>query len=159
MTTNDAIKNTCSDLYNPDGSFNFTVSWTWFPCLKTEKCIHIDSRCDGHPHFDCIYEKDGLMVAEDEENCFDEYKRKGYIAESALFVCDSPIHNSTSPPVYADYVWNWSDNTLSFNVTVIPGGTIVQIETTRCDGVLECGNGGDEDNCGSPTFFTFPIGK
>ena len=47
-----------------------TVDWEWFHCTQTKKCIHINNRCDFHPHPDCIYEtEDGLMISEDEEDC------------------------------------------------------------------------------------------
>ena len=68
----------------------------WFPCHKNSKCIHSNSRCDLHPHPDCIYENEGQMVAEDEEGCFDEYKSKGLVPKSANLECQSPMHNSGS---------------------------------------------------------------
>ena len=54
------------------------VTWDWFPCYKTGKCVHIKSRCDLHPHPQCIYFKKetGEMVAEDEEGCLPTYKAK-----------------------------------------------------------------------------------
>ena len=52
------------------------VDWKWFACTKTEKCIHQQNQCNSFPHPDCIYEKDGMMIAEDEENCS---IRKSYI--------------------------------------------------------------------------------
>ena len=78
------------------------VSWTWFHCKATQRCIHSSHRCDLHPHPDCIYEKDGVRLAEDEEGCFDEYKRKGLIQESANFVCHSQFHNQQSQPVHSN---------------------------------------------------------
>ena len=38
-------------------------------------------------------------MAEDEENCFDEYKWKGLVARSANLICQSPIHNIESPTI------------------------------------------------------------
>ena len=55
------------------------AEWTWFACTKTRKCIHIRSRCDQHPHPSCVYEKDGMKFAEDEDNCTSEYKEKGFV--------------------------------------------------------------------------------
>ena len=75
------------------------VDWTWFHCKETQRCIHNSHRCNLHPHPDCIYEKDGVRVAEDEEGCFDEYKRKGLIQESANFICKSQIHNEQTKAV------------------------------------------------------------
>ena len=100
-------------------------SWQWFHCRNTQKCIHIDSRCDMHPNPECIYEKGGIRVAEDEEGCFDEYKRKGLVAKSAKMICSSPDHNNMSPIVTSN---NFNGVQYYFNVTVIPSGTTVQIQ-------------------------------
>ena len=70
------------------------VKWKWFKCINKRKCIHPNSRCDLHPHPDCIYEKNGHFVAEDEEDCLDEYKSKGLVTKSANFECTSAVHNS-----------------------------------------------------------------
>ena len=75
------------------------VGWTWFYCKETQRCIHNSHRCNLHPHPDCIYEKDSMRVAEDEEGCFSEYKRKGLIEDSANLVCQSQFHNHQSEPV------------------------------------------------------------
>jgi hypothetical protein len=81
------------------------LSWKWFSCYKTGKCIHAHSRCDLHPHPDCIYKNEaGQMVAEDEEGCFDEYKYKGLVPKSANFECQSAIHNSGTIAIQADIV-------------------------------------------------------
>ena len=41
-------------------------------------------RCDLRPHPKCIYKNDkGDMLAEDEEGCEEEYKKKGLIPQSA----------------------------------------------------------------------------
>ena len=77
-------------------------NWEWFLCMNTQKCIHIDNRCDLHPHSECIYEKDGVMVAEDEEGCSDEYNRKGLVAKTANVICFSPDHNTMSPAVISN---------------------------------------------------------
>ena len=72
-------------------------NWNWFTCHETRKCIHPNSRCDLHPHPDCIYEnEDGQIVAEDEEGCFEKYKSKGLVPKSANLECQSAIHNSDS---------------------------------------------------------------
>jgi hypothetical protein len=52
---------------------------------------------------------------------------------------------------------NWGQ--YEVNVTVIPDGVVVQILGTRCDGVIECWNGEDEEMCGFNTFVTFGAGK
>ena len=80
------------------------VDWTWFNCKATQRCIHNSHRCNLHPHPDCIYEKDGMRVAEDEEGCLTEYKRKGLIQKSANFVCQSRIHNNQSKAIFSTVV-------------------------------------------------------
>ena len=94
-----------------------------------------------------------MLVAEDEEGCFDEYKRKGLIANSANFVCQSLSHNIEVPPILSDV------STDEFNVIVIPGGTRVDILATRCNGVSECWNNEDEESCGLGQWGTTSIGN
>ena len=132
MTVTDASNSTCSDIYTHPILGEFPVDWTWFKCLMTRKCIHIDSRCDLHPNPECIYEKNGIMVAEDEEGCLDEYKSKGLVARSANLICQSPFHNSLTPAIFSDIYNDGFDHP----VTVIPSETIVQILSTRCDGFI-----------------------
>ena len=157
---NDASNITCDDIdiYLPDRGPYITVDWTWFSCLKTRKCIHINSRCDLHPHPDCIYEKDGLLVAEDEEDCFEEYKKKGMVPKSANLICQSPSHNSMSPAILST-VFNFTTNEYMFNVSIISKGTMVNTMGTRCDGKFDCWNNVDEYKCGYTTFEYFLIGK
>ena len=52
-----------------------------------------------HPNPECIYEKDGVMMSDDEEDCLEEYKLKGLIKQSAAFGCPSLDHNKISPAV------------------------------------------------------------
>ena len=156
MTVTDASNSTCSDIYTHPFLGEFSVDWTWFKCLKRRKCIHIDSRCDLHPNPECIYEKNGIMVAEDEEGCLDEYKSKGLVARSANLICQSPFHNSLTPAIFSNVynIHSYEDE----NVTVIPSGTIVQIVSTRCDGFYECFNNEDEYKCGEGEIETTTIG-
>ena len=156
MTVTDASNSTCSDIYTDPVDGVVSVDWTWFKCLKTRKCIHIDSRCDLHPNPECIYEKNGIMVAEDEEECLDEYKRKGLLARSASLKCQSPYHNSLTPAIFS-YVFD-SNSWNILNMTVIPSGTIVQIVSTRCDGYYECFNNEDEYKCGEGDIEITTIG-
>ena len=86
------------------------VDWTWFHCKATQRCIHNSHRCNLHPHPDCIYEKNGVKVAEDEEGCFTEYKRKGLIQNSANFICQSKVHNKESEAVLST-VANFGEST------------------------------------------------
>ena len=45
------------------------------------------------------------------------------------------------------------------NLTVIPQGVIVRILGTRCDGVPDCWNKIDENNCGFSQLITALIGN
>ena len=155
MIATDALNLTCGDIYTLPIWGNFSVDWTWFHCLKTRKCIHIDNRCDLHPNPECIYEKNGVMVAEDEEGCFEEYKRKGLLAKSANLICQSLYHNVLTPAI------SWINQTFTgslLNVTVIPSGTMVEIVATRCDGLYECSNNEDEYKCQQGEIETVSIG-
>ena len=134
------------------------TDWKWFHCRYSQKCIHIDTRCDMHPNPACIYEKDGILVAEDEEGCFDEYKRKGLVSKSAKIICSSPDHNIMSPAVLST-VYDWDNWDYNNNVTVIPSGTTVEIQGVRCDGVSNCWDGCDELFCGFNASYTAGIGK
>ena len=102
-------------------------------------------------------------MAEDEEDCFDDYKWKGLVAKSANLVCQSPNHNVMSPSIqslaFNFTAWNISYANEYYNFTVIPSGIIVKILASYCDGVPECWNGKDEDNCGSTMIKTVSIGK
>ena len=115
-----------------------------------------------HPHTECIYEKDGVMMSEDEEDCIEEYKLKGLIKKSAKFECLSLEHNKMSPAilstVYNFSLGNWGDSLYEYDVTVIPDGVTVLMQGTRCDGILDCWNGEDENLCGFNTFVTFGAG-
>ena len=110
-----------------------------------------------HPNPECIYEKNGVLVSEDEEDCFEEYKLKGLIKESASFECTSPDHNKMSPAIISTvYIGGY---VYEQNVTVIPDGVVVNILGTRCDGKIDCWNGEDEYMCGFNTFVTFGAGN
>ena len=106
MTVNDDSNETsCSDKYSYFDSAKFekitvSVTWKWFECRKTQKCVHQNTHCDLHPHPACIYKNAmGERVAEDEENCLSEYKRKGLVGRSASFKCTSPIHHKNSQTI------------------------------------------------------------
>ena len=134
------------------------VTWEWFHCKRAQKCIHANTRCDMHPNPECIYEIDGVMMSEDEEGCFEEYKLKGLIKQSATFECPSLDHNKMSPAILSS-IYNTTIHRYEFNVTVIPDGVIVVIKGTRCDGTIDCWNGEDENMCGFNTFVTFGAGN
>ena len=51
---------TCGNIYVTPWT-EYTVDWEWFACKKAQKCIHINNRCDLHPHPDCLYEKVELV--------------------------------------------------------------------------------------------------
>ena len=114
-----------------------------------------------HPSPECMYEKEGVMVSEDEEGCFEEYKLKGLIKKSAAYECPSLDHNKMSPAILST-VYNFSIGNYGkyeYNVTVIPAGLVVNILGTRCDEKIDCWNGEDENMCGFNTFVTFGAGN
>ena len=46
------------------------------------------------------------------------------------------------------------------NVTIISGGTIVNIFSTRCDKITECWGNADENNCGGFSgYINFTMGN
>ena len=77
--------NECGETYHYTDFYgrmqNTLADWTWFACSESRKCIHIRSRCDQHPHPSCVYEKDGMKFAEDEDNCISEYKEKSFVPQ------------------------------------------------------------------------------
>ena len=111
-----------------------------------------------HPNPECIFEKDGVLVSEDEEDCLEEYQLKGLIDKSATFECPSPDHNKMSPATLST-VWDATNHEYEYNSNVIPDGVVVKILGTRCDGKIECWNGEDEYKCGFNTFVTFGAGN
>ena len=160
--------NPCGDTYIYDGgSKTEDVTWEWFHCKENNKCIHMDSRCDLHPHPECIYKNSkSELVAEDEEGCSaEDYQIKGLIAKSANFQCQSPLHNENSSAVIST-VFNrtirsqggsWDE---SFpNVTVIRNGTRVYTFATRCNSIQECWDNSDEEGCGFSKSITVAMGK
>ena len=164
----DKVMNSTRSLDKPCNGSNYfyqghiyeaPTDWTWFHCRNTDKCIHIDSLCDMHPNYECIYDRDGIMVAEDEEDCFDEYKRKGLVAKTASIICSSPDHNIVSPAVLST-IYNMETHWMNYNVTVIPRGTFVKILGIKCDGISNCWDGIDEKSfCSFTPFQTVGIGK
>ena len=74
-----------------------------FPCHQKKVCIDKRNRCDLHPLPQCTYfnETEGKLVAEDEEDCEEEYKYKRLIPRSANYKCESPIHNSNTPELFS----------------------------------------------------------
>ena len=116
MLANKTSDTPCGSTYKDPDAEDVPVDWKWFHCKATQRCIHNSHRCNLHPHPDCIYEKDGVKVAEDEEGCFTEYKRKGLIQNSANFICQSRLHNKESKAVLS---------------TVKVFGELIQIRTNQ----------------------------
>lgn len=123
----DKVMNSTTSLDKPCNGSNYfwhgdsiemPIGWGWFHCKITQKCIHIDSRCDLHPSPHCIYEKNGVMVAEDEEDCFDEYKKKGLVAKTANVICSSQDHNIMSPAVISTILNSFDQNGPHYTVSV-----------------------------------------
>ena len=170
MDANPSSNNPCGDTYNYNdfGKKTVDVTWEWFHCNQTNKCIHMDSRCDLHPHPECIYKNNkGESVAEDEEGCSaEDYQIKGLLAKSANFQCQSALHNENSSAVLST-VFNWTryfqggswDGSHIPNVTVIGNGTRVHTFATRCNSIQECYDNSDEDSCGFNTDTTVAMGK
>ena len=115
------------------------------------------------------------MIAEDEdqEDCLEAYKEKGLIDKSANMVCDSPIHNRDTAAILST-VFNWTKylttkkegydyealgKSYENNVIVIEGGTTVQIQAVKCNGITECWKGVDDSDCGFSTFETMIFGN
>ena len=92
-------------------------------------------------------------MAEDEEGCFEEYKRKNLVDESANFICQSPDHNNMSKAI------GYTDPRDGVYYTVIPNGTKVRVLSTRCNGIPECWNNEDEDKCNPNSTETIFTGK
>ena len=143
----------CGDIYIDPVVGKIPVTWQWFACEKSQTFIHINNRCDLHPHPDCLFEG----VAENEEDCIDEYKRKNLIQRSANLKCPSAIHNSTTPPIKST-VYNQTNSFYEF-VDIIAAGITVQIMATICDGTPECFERVDELFCGFTKTKTILIGK
>ena len=97
------------------------------------------------------------MIAEDEENCLQEYKEKSLIPQTANFECNSTIHNSNSSAILST-VYNWTSVVFNYNVPVIGSGTIVPMWGTRCDGNIDCFEAIDEADCGFSTFQSLFVG-
>ena len=104
-------------------------------------------------------------MAEDEVGCSDsDYKIRGLIPKSANFECQSKQHNQHSPAIRAT-VFNFTEIQGRYvgympNVTIIPGGTIVNVFSTRCDKINECWGNADENNCGGfAGYINFTMGN
>ena len=98
------------------------------------------------------------MIAEDEENCLEEYKKKSLIPQTANFQCISPIHNSNSSAILSTVANYTISGHNDYNVTVIDFGTMVRMWGTRCDGNIDCWKSIDETDCGWSTFQTVFVG-
>ena len=142
----DTTKDPCGgETYISPRGASFDVTWDWFPCHRTQKCIHSRNRCDLHPHPECIFENDqGETFGEDEEGCQKEdYQSNALMEQSAIFPCQSETHNKLSPAIESK-VYDWtsklsdrkfriinSDDSYLNDVIVIMKGTIVNILSTR----------------------------
>ena len=80
---------------------------------------------------------------------------KGLVPKSANFKCQSITHNENSTATLAT-IFNQSQF-YEPNTTIIDEGVIVWTLATRCDGIVECFGGEDENGCGDsdPYSITF----
>ena len=89
-------------------------------------------------------------VAEDEENCNEEYIIKGLVPRTVNMECISPLHNIDSPAI-RNYPKNiptrFKRENWLLHLQVIPKETITQTLATKCDGHKECWQGKDEVDC------------
>ena len=97
-------------------------------------------------------------MAEDEENCNEEYVNKGLVPRTVNMECISPIHNADSPAI-RNYPYNLTEeenlSTWTYmkienwllQLQLIPKGTIIHTLATKCDGHKECWRGLDEVHC------------
>ena len=93
------------------------------------------------------------------------------LKDSANLICQSLIHNEMSKAISIPVLYNKTQDILNiindadykdpyvYNATLIPKGTIVQIKGTRCDGIIDCHKGIDEQNCGVNKFLNYAIGN
>ena len=149
-----------------DGLVTETVDWDWFHCNQSQKCIHHSGRCDMIPNSACTFKNKttGQTIVEDEDGC--DYQAKRLISKSATYPCQSKNHNNDSLAVLSTFfnqtLYNSGsseEDGLQYNQTVITPGAIVNISATRCDGVVECVNGSDENDCGMKVEKTILAGK
>ena len=107
------------------------------------------------PNPACIFKNNatGETIVEDEDGC--DYQAKGLISDCATYSCQSKNHNNDSKAVLST-VYN---DGYQYNFPVIAQGAIVNISATRCDGIIECGDGSDEDGCGMEVDNTILAGK
>ena len=99
----------------------------YFHYEKSGVCVHPILRCDMHPQ--CQY-------GEDEDDCQEEYRRRGLIPEEATFPCFSP-HYYPGSPINKSHVTIWG---------------------VRCDGSPTCHRGVDELDCSNGLINTGVLG-
>ena len=91
-------------------------------------------------------------MAEDEENCNEEYITKGLVPRTVNMECISPIHNIDSPAIRNNLAEEenksaWRKSNWLLHLQLIPKGTIIHTLATKCDGHKECWQGKDEVDC------------
>ena len=56
------------------------------------------------------------------------------------------------------YIFTTGENQYAYDIPVINYGTVVEIQSTRCNGIKECWNDIDEHECGFSNSVTIFIG-
>ena len=88
------------------------------------------------------------------------------VPKSATLKCQSLAHNEKSPATLATIhmgYYNKSTNRFidnykfNHNITIINEGVVVMTLATRCDGIVECFGGKDENGCGNNNPYSITL--
>ena len=91
--------------------------------MGVEKCFKNSNLCNQHPV--CDPGENTGAIAQDEFDCFDEYKKRGFTPKGATHRCQSIYHNEES---------------VAENLSL----GIVMIEAVPCDGNPTCWKRADQ---------------
>ena len=114
----------------------------WFQCGGDPSlCLGPGLVCDQHSQ---------CPGGEDERDCIEEYRKKGYILEKATYRCQSIHHNQNTANTRVRKL-TWKQEQRNWTVEDLPTAVVWTLGV-RCDGVEECwGADGaeDEQGCGA----------